>query len=345
MSEDPLPPTNPDGLTRRDALRGLGVGGAALGAGFLGGALAIPSDQTGAATQDHYGVIGSSPTGPGYHGMFEPPAHLNADSLDALTIPPQPYETPPGSVRRFEFVVTEQHTEIAAGLRHHQWTYNGTAPGPIIRATEGDRIEVRLINATQRPHNLHFHGRHSPFMDGWEPIPPGEEFVYEIEAGPAGVHPYHCHTMPLAMHIARGLYGTLIVDPAGGREPAHEFVLLLSGWDLEDRGRNDVFTWNGIAGFYAKYPLKVPVGEPVRLYVLNMTEYEPVGSFHLHAQTFDVLGIGTTLTPVRHTDTVTLGQGERAILEFSLPELGRYMFHPHQHRIAEAGAMGWLAAV
>ena len=83
----------------------------------------------------------------------------------------------------------------------------------------------------------------------------------------------------------------MIVDPPGGRAPAHERVLVLGGWDLDDDGKNELYTWNGVAGFYHKFPLKVPVGDLVRLYVVNLVEYDPVVTFHLHAQTFDVATI------------------------------------------------------
>lgn len=217
-------------------------------------------------------------------------------------------------------------------------------PGPIFRATEGDELTIHFRNLTGHPHNLHFHGAHRPEMDGWEPIPPGGEFTYEIIAGPAGVHPYHCHVPPLAEHISKGLYGMLIVDPVEPRPPAHEIALMLSGFTT-DEGVNAVTAWNGVAGYYARYPIKVPVGETVRAYVVNMTEYEPVGSFHLHAQTFDVYPAGMGDAPVFSTDTITMGQAERAMLEFSFPHPGRYMFHPHQHHLADRGAMGWFAAV
>jgi nitrite reductase (NO-forming) len=49
--------------------------------------------------------------------------------------------------------------------------------------------------------------------------------------------------------------------------------------------------------------------------------------------------------PAFRTDTITMGQAERAMVEFTLPEPGRYMFHPHQHYLAERGSMGWFAAV
>jgi FtsP/CotA-like multicopper oxidase with cupredoxin domain len=94
-----------------------------------------------------------------------------------------------------------------------------------------------------------------------------------------------------------------------------------------------------------KYPVRVKAGELVRVYLVNMVGDEPAVSFHLHAQVFDVFRSGTMLRPDERTDVVTLAQAERAILEFRLPERGRYMFHPHQARLAERGAMGWFAAV
>lgn len=266
---------------------------------------------------------------------------LEAGALDALTFPPPPRR---GDLE-VEMTVVERRIQVSRGYAVEAWTYNGTAPGPILRVTEGDTIRIRFSNHTGRPHNLHFHGRHSPIHDGWEPVPPGGEVVYEVAAGPAGVHPYHCHTMPLDRHIAKGLYGTLIVDPAAGRSQAHEVVLVLSGWDVDDDGQNEVYAWNGMAGFYWKYPIKLPVGDPVRAYVLNMTEFDPVASFHLHAETFTVYPAGMGDEPAYATDLLSLGQMDRAVVEFRLSEVGRYMFHPHQYSMASRGAMGWFAAI
>lgn len=260
--------------------------------------------------------------------------------LDHRTFPPPSR----GEDVDLEIEVVEQRIEVGARTLFDAWTFGGSVPGPIIRAVEGALITVRFRNLTGHPHNLHFHGAHRPEMDGWEPIPAGGETTYEIVAGPAGVHPYHCHVPPLAEHLARGLYGMLIVDPPGGRPAAHEVALLMSGFAVEGIP-NAVVAWNGVAGYYHRYPIKVPAGEPVRAYVMNMTEYEPVGSFHLHAETFAVYPAGMGSTPAFHTDTITMGQGERAIVEFTLPAAGRYMFHPHQHHLADRGAMGWLAAV
>ena len=337
-------------LSRRDLLKKAGLGGAALLGGSLLGAAARDDDAaTGSSTlyEDHGFpmTVGSDIHDAVYGHGFGPPLGIEATALDSQTFPPEPDGEATGSVRQLEMTVEERLIEVGNEVFVEAWTYNGTVPAPIIRATEGDILRIRFHNSTGHAHSLHFHGAHRPEMDGWEPIPPGGDTVYEIEAGPAGVHPYHCHTVPLAEHIARGLYGMMIVDPPGGRPPAREVALLLSGFSNEEIGRNGVVAWNGVAGFYSQHPIKVDRNDRVRVYVVNMLEYEPLASFHLHAQTFDVFPAGMGDSPVFRDDTIALAQAQRAILEFRLPDYGRYMFHPHQHWLADRGAVGWFAAI
>lgn len=342
-----------EGVSRRELLKKAGFGGAFLLGGSVLGAAAV--DRAGAVTgssQDDHGYSSGDDVAVGNdmldsiyghgHGV---PVGIAPDALDAATYPPPPDGKPAGTVRDVEIVVEERLIEIANGVHFEAWSYNGTVPAPIIRATEGDTVRVHFKNRTGHAHNMHFHGAHRPEEDGWEPIPAGSEITYTIEAGPAGVHPYHCHTTPLAEHISRGLYGVMIVDPVGGRRPAKEVSLLLSGFSNDQIGRNGVVSWNGVAGFYHAHPIKVAKDEPVRLYVTNLLEYEPIGSFHLHAETFDVYPGGMGEAPAFREDTIALAMGQRAMLEFTLPNYGRYMFHPHQHWLADKGAMGWVAAV
>lgn len=339
-----------DGLSRRDLLKKAGLGGAV----FLGGSVLghTVQHQAQAATDEDYGNpgnVGHSVMHEGdatlYGDIHSPPSDLGPEALDHVTFPPAPDGRRSGSTRDFEIAVEERLIEVGRGALVEAWTYNGSVPAPILRATEGDRLRVHFENRTGNPHNIHFHGSHRPEQDGWEPIPPGGETTYEIDAGPAGLHPYHCHTAPLADHISRGLYGMLIVDPASPRPPASEVALLISGFSNDEIGTNGVVAWNGVAGFYHQYPIKVPAGERIRAYVVNMVEHEPIASFHLHAETFDVFPAGMGDRPALRDDTLSLGMGQRAMLEFSLPTVGRYMFHPHQHWLAERGAMGWFAAV
>ncbi|MCB1169749.1 MAG: multicopper oxidase domain-containing protein [Leptospiraceae bacterium] len=278
--------------------------------------------------------------GPG--NRRKPATYTGLSNAKAGLLPPV---AAPGRLREFTVEAMERPLNVAHGTIFPAWTFNGTVPGPVIRATEGETLKINFRNLTSGAHSLHFHGAHDPHFDGWEPIPAGKSTEYILQAGPFGVHPYHCHTAPISMHIAKGMFGALIVDPAGGRPPAREVVLILHGYDLANRGRNDLFCWNGIAGYYDRYPIRVKVGELVRLYVVNMVEYDPIASFHLHARTFDVYRTGTRMTPDEHTDVVTLGQTERAVLEMRFTKKGRYMFHPHQSYMAEKGAMGWIVAI
>lgn len=334
------------GVSRRDLLKKAGLGGAAfIGGSLLGGSVTSARAGTGSEYDPGETVVGDDVHDAIYGHMQGPPIGIDASALDLQTRPPAPDGLPAGSLREIEITVEERLIEVGDGVFFEAWTYNGSVPGPIIRATEGDLVRIRFQNRTGHAHSLHFHGSHRPEMDGWEPVPSGGETVYEIEAGPAGLHPYHCHTAPLAEHIARGLYGMMIVDPPGGRSEAHEVALVLSGFSNESIGRNGIVAWNGVAGFYYQYPIKVPVGERVRVYIVNMLEYESIGSFHLHAETFDVYPAGMGDDPVFRDDTIALAQGQRAIIEFSLPRYGRYMFHPHQHWLADRGAMGWFAAI
>jgi FtsP/CotA-like multicopper oxidase with cupredoxin domain len=287
----------------------------------------------------------SDPAGPGGYGApFAPPAYMGAGSRDTLHVPP-PRAPRAAGMRAVSLIAVETTLEVAQGRNVTVWAYGGTVPGPILRATVGDELSIEFENRTRRAHNLHFHGSHDVMQDGIGRVEPGSSAHYRIEAGPVGVHPYHCHVPPYAKHIGRGLYGTLIVDPPEGRPAAHEFVLCLCGFDADGDGRNDVYAWNGVAGWYERYPLKVPVGDLVRLYIVNMVEYDALATFHLHAQTFDLYRSGTGLTPSERTDVVSLGPAERAIVEFRLPRRGRYMFHPHQSHMAERGAMGWIVAI
>lgn len=250
-----------------------------------------------------------------------------------------------GAGGKIEIEAAEQDLFVARDTIFPAWTFNGQLPGPVIRTREGSSLEVVFRNRTSTAHSLHFHGRHGPQEDGWEPVAAGADRTYRLKAHPAGIHPYHCHVPPIGLHTGKGLYGLMIVDPPEGRPPAYEIVLILSGIDLKGSGRNDLYTWNGIAGFYERFPVKVRAGELVRVYLLNMTEYDPVMTFHIHGVTFDIYRSGTRAAPDEHTDVVTLGMSERAVLEFRLPERGRYMFHPHQTHMAERGAMGWFVAI
>ncbi len=258
---------------------------------------------------------------------------------------------PDGSLlREYEIFATDREIEIAPGIFFPAWAYNGQVPGPTIRATEGDRLRVTFRNLGTHPHSMHFHGWHPPEMDGaltGQEVHPGETFVYEFDADPFGLHLYHCHTVPLKRHIHKGLYGAFIIDPrasTGVRPPAQELVMVMNAFDTTFDSENEVYAVNTVANAYMHDPIRVTVGQRVRMYLVNVTEFDPINSLHLHAVFFDVFRTGTSLTPSETTDTIMLCQGERAILETTFRYPGDYMFHAHQSEFAELGWMGLFRA-
>src|ERR671911_1990678 len=246
------------------------------------------------------------------------------------------------TVREFTLVADDRQTmEIAPGVFYNIWTFNGTIPGPTLRATEGDLIRINFINNGSKPHTIHTHGIHKAGMDGvFETINPHGRFVYEFYAEAFGVFPYHCHVAPLEEHISRGLYGVYIVDPKTPRPEADEMVMVMNGYDTDFDTENNFYTVNGLPYYYMHHSIQIEKNKLVRVYLVNILEFDQINNFHLHANLFQFYPTGTSLTPSEYTDVVTMSQGERGILEFSYKYPGPYLFHAHKTEFAEKGWMG-----
>ena len=176
-------------------------------------------------------------------------------------------------------------------------------------------------------------------------VAPGDEFLYEFDAEPFGLHLYHCHAVPLKRHIHKGLYGAFVVDPKTPRTPADEIVMIMNGFDTNFDGDNEVYAVNSVGFHHMAEPIEVKVGEPVQDLsrqpdrVRSRQQPSPARMF------FDVIRTGTRLEPSETTDTLMLCQGERAVLETTFRYPGRFMFHAHQSEFAELGWMGFFEAV
>jgi len=308
------------------------------------------------------GRVAASPTetsdsaqGAGHHA----PSGMRGSNLYQYAAPPEgrmtegamhPPEAPlptlaPNGVREYTLVVEEDVPhEVAPGVTIPAWTFNRTVPAPVLRATEGDRVRITLVNKGKLPHTIHFHGVHPADMDGvFELVPPGQSYTYDFIVRPFGVFPYHCHSNPSSQHILNGLYGMFIVDPKTPRAPAKELAMVMSAFDLDRDGEADFYAWNGRAFQYADHPVELKLGEPVRMYVLNMFE-EPMAP-HIHANMFGLIRSGTKLRPDEITDVLSLAIAERAILEFQYDYPGTYMFQCHFSEHMEQGLMGWFNVV
>ncbi|SRR6266545_684818 len=341
MSEESVPPELLRRLSRRDLLKVGAMG--TVGLATAGGAFALQADTARAAVPQVQGAGGHITS---HHDMvaigelrpggFDPTKYLTHFDTGRVS------RLPSGQlVREYELVAMEREIEVVPGVFYPAWTYNGQVPGPTIRCTEGDRIRVRLINATQHAHSVHFHGVHPAEMDGaFDPVPPGGQFTYEFDAEPFGLHLYHCHTVPIKRHLHKGLYGVFLVDPPTARLPARELVMMMNGFDTNFDGENEVYAVNTVGFHYQKHPIELRAGELTRVYLVNITEFDPLNSFHLHGNLYRLYRTGTNLDRFEWTDLVSLGQGERAILEFTYKYPGPYMFHAHQSEFAELGWVG-----
>ena len=362
-------------LSRRDLLRtgvlGAGVAGAAGALGLIRPAPGQAADPLQARQQQH----DASATSAAHGGSmtvgdvdveamgFDPSAFLTTFNHGTVSTLPDGR-----TLREYVINAVDKEIEIAPGVFFPAWTYNGQTPGPTLRCTEGDRVRIHFVNGSSHPHTIHFHGIHSAFMDGVSgigrgDIQPGETFTYEFDAFPFGCHLYHCHSTPLKRHIHKGLYGVFIIDPdparhgdrARQRHPDfaearrwQEFVMVMNAFDTTFDDENEVYAVNTVAFHYMKHPIRVERDRPVRVYLVNITEFDPINSFHLHGNFFDYYDHGTTLEPtLKIVDTIMQCQAQRGILEFSFQgfEPGQHMFHPHQSEFVELGWVGLFDVV
>ena len=333
------------GIDRRRFLQRVGAAGALGSAAVIGGKdllLAQDASHSDAPTALHHvGGHGGGTVGKvdNVRNGFDP--HQILTDFDGGAVSK---DSSGRTVREYEFVGIDKEIEVAPGVFFPAWTYNGRVPGPTIRATEGDRIRVKFTNTSEHPHTIHFHGIHPSEMDG---IPgageaqPGETFTYDFIAEPFGTHLYHCHSLPLLQHIHRGLYGAFIIDPKGGRPDAHEMVMIMNAFDTNFDGENEIYALNTVAFAYADDPIKINKGELQRAHLINVTEFDPINSLHLHANFFNLYRTGTSLEPDEFTDIISMGQAERHMLEFSYKFPGEFIFHAH---VTEFIDLGWLSA-
>ena len=278
------------------------------------------------------------------------------------------------TIREFTLYIKENSSVPIASnglVFSPSWTFNETIPGPTMRVTEGDIVKINVFNskANNQTHSLHMHSIHPAEMDGVEGqggfIKPGQNFTYVFKAGPYGVYPYHCHVSPIDQHINKGLYGAFIIDPKIPRPNMTEMVMMMNGYDLDYEREgigptriptpeevvedympqafehtNEVYTVNGKAFDYMENPIQINQNTNYRLYLLNMLEFDQVNSFHLHGNVFKYYPSGTSKVANFVNDILTLGQGDRGIVEFSYQHTGNFMFHSHINEFSDLGWMG-----
>src|SRR5262249_27990215 len=144
-------------------------------------------------------------------------------------------------------------------------------------------VHFTLTNSTSMPHSIDFHAAQTPWNVNYQAVAPGKSFSFDWRANVPGVFMYHCGTPPVMMHMANGMYGAIIVDPAGGWAPAREYMLVQSEFYLHQLPNGgyamdndkamasmpDYVVFNGYADQYKAAPLTAGPSEKIRLFIVN----------------------------------------------------------------------------
>ena len=272
----------------------------------------------------------------------------------------------PADVQRYEFRVTEVPLEVAPGLWQRRWTFNGESVGPTLRLRAGDEVEITLINDGTMGHSIDFHAGAVAPDEPMRTIAPGETLIYRFTAERVGVWMYHCSTMPMSAHIAAGMHGTVIVEPAEGLpEVDREYVVVQSEVFTDDARSAEEATdidpakvsaeqidrvvFNGVANQYDQEPFQAKVGERVRFYVLDAGPNR-ASSFHIVGGQFDTVfreggylikdGVDAFGTQNAGSQALALQPAEGGFVELTFPEAGHYPVVSHIMIDAERGAHG-----
>jgi nitrite reductase (NO-forming) len=268
---------------------------------------------------------------------------------------------PPASAKDRKFTITVENKRISlgSGLTYDAWTYGGTVPGPVLRATQGDTVTIHLVNHSGVAHGIDIHAAQIAPNNHFGPIPPKTDLTYTFRAQYPGVFVYHCSAPPIVTHIANGMYGMMIVDPAGGWPKAHEVMIEQSEFygDPDDKGfiagdskrmmneRPDLVVFNGAVDKYAENPIPIKVGELVRIFFVNAGP-NLTSTFHVIGAIFEtVYRSGNPANPFHGVQSFEVGPGDGAIFEFRVHEPGDYTFVDHAIARAYKGAIGIFRAV
>lgn len=267
---------------------------------------------------------------------------------------PLPASTGP-TTHKVTLTARDTVQEVAPGVTQTLWTFDDTAPGPVLHGRVGDTFEVTLKNDASMGHSIDFHAGALAPDKPMRTIQPGEQLEYTFTATRSGIWMYHCSTMPMSAHIANGMYGAVVIEPENLPEVDHSYVLVQGEYYLGDHDAGDVdvekvsdrnpdlVVFNGYANQYDHEPLTAKVGERVRLWVLDAGIERP-SSFHVVGGQFDTVWSEGRYLIDRETDTgsqaLALLPAQGGFTELTFPEAGNYPFVSHYMVDAERGAHG-----
>jgi len=259
--------------------------------------------------------------------------------------------------------VIEKEMPIADGVSYTFWTFGGGVPGKFIRTRVGDRVEFNLHNHpdNRMPHNIDLHAVTGPGGGAASSfVAPGYTAQFSFRTLNPGLYVYHCATAPVGMHIANGMYGLILVEPAEGYPKVDKEYYVMQG-EFYTRGGYgeeglqpfsmakamredaDYVLFNGRVGaLVGDNAITAKVGETVRLYVGNGGP-NLVSSFHVIGEIFDLAYTEAGENPNRNVQTTLIPAGGATIVQFKCEVPGTFIIVDHSiFRTFNKGALGML---
>ncbi|WP_436410111.1 copper-containing nitrite reductase [Polaribacter huanghezhanensis] len=259
--------------------------------------------------------------------------------------------------------ILEKEGEMADGVRYVYWTFGGSVPGSFIRTRVGDEVEFTLSNHPDNklPHNIDMHAVTGPGGGATSSfVAPGHKKTFSFKALNPGLYVYHCATAPVGMHIANGMYGLILVEPAGGLPPVDKEYYIMQG-DFYTSGENgdrglqafnmkkaveedaDYVVFNGKVGsLTGDNAITANVGETVRLFVGNGGP-NLTSSFHVIGEIFDKVHIEGGSAINKNVQTTLIPAGGATIVEFKVEVPGTFIIVDHAiFRAFNKGALAML---
>ena len=259
---------------------------------------------------------------------------------------------------------TEVISNIAPGISYHYWTFNNTVPGPMLRVKQGDTVELALYNdeSSSHSHSIDLHAVTGPGGGAAvTEVEPGESKTFTFKATTPGLYVYHCASGNPATHIAKGMYGLILVEPPQGLSKVdHEFYVmqgeLYTNGSIGKKGfqsfnsrkmiaeRPDYIVFNGRTGALVKDgQLNAKVGDKIRLFIGN-AGVSKVSSFHVIGEIFDRVFPEASLSssPLKNIQTTLIPAGGASIVEFQVDYPGNYVLVDHALTRIDRGAWGIL---
>jgi nitrite reductase (NO-forming) len=319
--------------------------------------IVVPASSGSAATGPaSTGTFGSGPAVGGptdatVNFSATPPAGWHA--FDPSLAP-----APGGTVHHVTLVAQDKLIQVAPGVSQDMWTFEGQVPAPVLQGHVGDVFDVTLVNHTDMDHSIDFHAENEP-MSNMSDVAPGKSTTYQWRANYSGIFLYHYGTAPVLEHLANGMYGVVIIDPPGLAPVSHQFVIIQSELYLGPQGQSgdytkmlanepSAFVFNGYVNQYLYSPLRVRVGQRIRVWMLDAGPNDAT-SFHVVGAPFTtVLKEGAYLlqpSPLHGASTVLdLSPAQGGFVEFTASVARQYEMIDHYLDHASMGAAGYIDA-